>query len=604
MKKNNLRLVTLVFLVILFCFCIQIAGLASDTPEIPFADGVPLAPNVMPVIFISGSDYEMGYQWYQQMIQIYGPWILTTKPGCQRPDCHFYYQSYDFSEEELKALKAFQMYIRKHAPEMLEMFQGMADGATDAGVPLTYTEVLAQWTAAEVFPSPPPLESAQEKLSPDCSGFAAWGSATRDGDTVCATSTDHNPQPEVTVIALPTEGGNSFIFAPFNPVGGSPGTGWRPKLGPPALNNQGLVYIREPDVPSRPEAEWTYGIPPGISTIHAIRFANNSKEALDMILGFPSSDGFAGGFWADIDGNGWYIESRDDNVIRRAGDLGEVDFLYVTNNALSPKSGEYREMVPGAEGGGTLYIKHGGWADPAAIAGSLSSVSRNLQLWNMLNYYHGQVDFEFAKMMYRFSGDPNPGSPVLDLSLGNATADDYNIFEKADLKKNIGGVHNEKVCVVLPEKLEYYVCQGYPGKQAYPPIGRAAYPVDPLHSFYQLKLEPSIPEITNAALTQAAYELIRADRELMKLSYFNPAFAPLKEIFEKATIERRKGESYQFYAKNTEGNDSIYNWGKALRSYTKCQAYAQHVYEALVTPPHTPEDLFLKPWGYWVETIR
>jgi hypothetical protein len=43
----------------------------------------------------------------------------------------------------------------------------------------------------------------------------------------------------------------------------------------------------------------------------------------------------------------------------------------------------------------------------------------------------------------------------------------------------------------------------------------------------------------------------------MKLNYSNPAFAPFKEIFEKATIERRKGSYYQFLAENTEGNDSV-----------------------------------------------
>ena len=44
--------------------------------EIPYAGEVPLPPNVRPVIILSGSDYEMGYQFYQQLIQIFGPWIL------------------------------------------------------------------------------------------------------------------------------------------------------------------------------------------------------------------------------------------------------------------------------------------------------------------------------------------------------------------------------------------------------------------------------------------------------------------------------------------------------------------------------------------------
>ncbi len=30
-------------------------------PEITYEDGVPLAPNIAPVIVICGSDYDMGY---------------------------------------------------------------------------------------------------------------------------------------------------------------------------------------------------------------------------------------------------------------------------------------------------------------------------------------------------------------------------------------------------------------------------------------------------------------------------------------------------------------------------------------------------------------
>jgi len=619
MKINSLRLVTLVFLAILFCFCIQIVGLAylfqeefimpdsfvpekpfaSNIPEISFADGVTISPNVHPVIIISGSDYEMGYQWYQQMIGIFGPWILTP----YQIDRGFFWRGHDFTEEELKALKAYQMYLSQYAPEMIDMFKGMADGATDAGVPLTYTEVLAQWTKAEIFPSQPiPLESEKETIEDHCSGFAAWGSATSDGKLVCAQSMDGETNYEMTIMAFPEGGGNNFIYSPFNPPEGC--NEGRAKGGPPALNDQGLVFIREADVPSKKEGDWTYGITPNVAAIHTIRFANNAKEALEMILDYPSGDGYNCGFWVDTSGDHFVdLLSYDPVVFRKAGDLEEVDFLFVTNNTLAPIKGEFQEAVTGAGATfGTMFVKHAGWAGPGTE--NFSSISRNLQFWNMLNYYSGHIDKEFAKMMYRFSDDPNPGSPVLDPGLGSATADDYAVFEKADLKKTIGGVHNTKVTVILPEELEVYICQGYPGRKPHPPIEETGYPIDPLHAFYQLKLEPSISEVIQAALDQATYELIRADGELMKLNYSNPAFVPLKELFEKATIERRKGSYYQFLAKITEGNDSVYNWGKALRSYTRCQAYAQHVFESLVSPPDTPEDLFLKPWGYWVETIR
>ncbi len=52
--------------------------LTNSEAEISFAGEVPLIPNVRPVIILSGSDYDMGYQYYQQVIQIFGRWILDS----------------------------------------------------------------------------------------------------------------------------------------------------------------------------------------------------------------------------------------------------------------------------------------------------------------------------------------------------------------------------------------------------------------------------------------------------------------------------------------------------------------------------------------------
>jgi hypothetical protein len=154
----------------------------SFEPEIPCEDGVPLVPSVAPVIVVQGSDYDMGYQYAQQLIQIFGPWYLAK---LQR----------DFTEEDLTALKAFQWYIKKYTPEFIDWFSGMAAGATDAGVELSYTQVLGEYctlmshTGAPAIPTYPgtePAESQNEKLPPQCSGFAAWGSATKDGKLIAA----------------------------------------------------------------------------------------------------------------------------------------------------------------------------------------------------------------------------------------------------------------------------------------------------------------------------------------------------------------------------------------------------------------------------------
>ena len=45
-------------------------------PEIDYVDGVPIVPNVGPVLVLKGSDYEMGYQYEQQVYDVFGKWAL------------------------------------------------------------------------------------------------------------------------------------------------------------------------------------------------------------------------------------------------------------------------------------------------------------------------------------------------------------------------------------------------------------------------------------------------------------------------------------------------------------------------------------------------
>ncbi|MFC1534605.1 hypothetical protein ACFL7M_14725 [Thermodesulfobacteriota bacterium] len=43
----------------------------TSKPEIVFEDGIPLPPSIRPVIILQGSDYDIGYQYYQQIMQIF-----------------------------------------------------------------------------------------------------------------------------------------------------------------------------------------------------------------------------------------------------------------------------------------------------------------------------------------------------------------------------------------------------------------------------------------------------------------------------------------------------------------------------------------------------
>lgn len=573
-------------------------------PEISFAGEVPLPPNVRPVIVLKGSNYDMGYQYYAELVHVFGTWIVQEIARDE------------FSKEELDALKVYQYYTKKYMPEIIDMMKGMADGATEAGVSLSYEEVLAHCTAStlsrERFPTHTiksypgaPTESEREKLllEDGCSGWAAWGSTTADRKLICSGSTDHPYRCETTIVAFPEEGGNNFIISLFFPnqlgqTGGHPG-----------MNNKGLAYVHHGAthwIRGKPEEEFTYGVKEGFAILHTLRFANNAAEAEKMQLSYLSGDGYAGGFWVDVSGNAFDIECRESpKAIRRPGDYGETDFLYSTNNALHKNLGHCQKAPDGA---GNIHIPHGGWL--GGHFWSITSVHRNLEIWNMLHNYRGKVNLEFAKMMWRFPGKP-PTYPTLE------EADAAFIRTRGegwDIK--ICYSPNTVVGIMLPDDGDeglYYVSSGCAARVANPmgpgPTGHN-YLIEPTWSFYELKLASGPDKVMGSAKRRAQHCLYYANRELRKLNYSNSAYAPLDAIFNEAVAEWYKGlwyeglwqSYYQCRAATTKGNEYVYNVGKAVRGFTRCQALAQKVYNALVAPATCPEDLGLQPWfGEWGE---
>src|SRR5665647_1144031 len=177
---------------------------------------IPIPPNVRPLILLSGTDYEMGYQNYQQIAEVLHPYILKTM---QR----------SFTDKNLEVLKAYEALIRKEVPEMVEYMKGMAQGATDAGIPLSYNEVLAGFVGTRAIKT----SSGQSFEPDDCSGWAAWGTATKDGRLIVTGCGDHgliaNNEDEVTLLVYPKTGNNYIVTTSSG--------GWHP-----GMNNKGLGY--------------------------------------------------------------------------------------------------------------------------------------------------------------------------------------------------------------------------------------------------------------------------------------------------------------------------------------------------------------------------
>ena len=166
--------------------------------------------NIIPAIFVSGSNYEMGYQYGYQMADGI-KWVRDQLTGGIRSMVNDNFEVWN------QCLKGFQYYIKEYTPEIIDEMIGIAAGATDAGYDISYVDILtinvsvcvkSAFSPGSTLPSPldelPPREYQEkygldvaesksetqadpnliegikdpEDLGKGCSRWAAWGTAT------------------------------------------------------------------------------------------------------------------------------------------------------------------------------------------------------------------------------------------------------------------------------------------------------------------------------------------------------------------------------------------------------------------------------------------
>lgn len=572
----------------------QPAELSSDGTEIILADGIPLVPEINPLVILQGSDFEMGYQYAQQVIQIFGPWLMKRKAGRT------------FTEEEINIIRKWETQIEQFAPEILEMCRGWAAGATKAGVPMSYDDVLEIWTGHE-----PPAEDymgvrpGQPRAlpRPACSGVAAWGRATVDGHLVVGTSGDHDCTYMVTIVAFP-QTGNAFVYSPFSAIGDVPEVGPVFMMGHPGMNNRGLAYIEHGGEMRMIEAKenWGYGLRKGASVFHVLRYATSAKEALEMELAFPVGDvgqamGSAGGFYADSN-YGYVLESRHSPIIiRDAGVMGETDFLYANNSAMHPEAGQAGWMQPDKEN--WAWDKHGGWYPTKFTAFSLvnafrlkpiertlmalrnmykNSCGRGRYVYRVLSQAMGSVDLDFMKSVYRKSGSFPPGT-LKEIRKRYAKTGEWGEY-------SIGHATNALVAVMKPHNGSeglYALCVGPAARGLTPNSPTRATPIHgETNAFWEITLADSPVKVAAVARQRAQEFIQQASSQVSKLNTTDAAFAPLKELLDFAKRELDNGITHEAAAQLTIGNEGVSEWARATRAFTRAQVRALQVRQALV----------------------
>jgi len=525
----------------------------SQLSQNPLEDVLP--PDIMPIVFLSGSDYEMGFQYGQQV----GDMIERRKDA-------FWASSLQTStREDLDHdLRAIQLYAKEFTPEAIDEMKGIADGATEAGYDVSYADLLLlnSWLPdRESHPFPPAAEG-EVVPTKGCSVCSAWGTATKTGQLIGMDTYDEGDALfQLILVAFPDEGNNFISGAHAGEIGDHF-----------LMNNRGLYVGNSGGDDYYREIDADYGLSWSLSLPHLVRFANNAIEARDMVLpwhiNIPENFHFV-----DIHGNAFVVEKTSAiQAVRESGDFGEEDFMFSTNNYLIDEM----KVVNQSD----FVGEHGGY-------GGATAAPRNMLLWDMLHNYRGQIDVEFMKMILRFPGDGPPYPP----------ADGW---ETKVLRPS-----NGRVAVVVPDDGNegvVHVCTG-PAGRVIPPTndswgGRPAYPyIDGTHTFFTLTLAASPREVVVEAKRVAKERISTAYATFMGLTYTDVGYGPLKDLYVLANKEYYQGENFFNSGLLSSGQEANFFFARAATAYTRAQAHASQLYEALVPPPTSPSDLGLLAFG-------
>ncbi|MBA7498490.1 hypothetical protein ES704_01227 [subsurface metagenome] len=536
--------------------------------QVPYE--IPRSPRVTEVIFVSGTNYEMGYDYGYQVAEqiracVDGCWMKAiTKAG-----------NYD---EAIGRLQGFQYYIKKYTPELIDEMIGIANGATAAGFKTSYADILVVncdpyfGGVSNDDPKPSPLDEVppkeyqikyeikiEESTSlnlPDysnavasvgdelndesCSRWAVWGDATKDGKLLCGDSLDGAGQRLFTYIGFPDEG-NAFIAVAdyYGDISINP-----------HMNNKGL-WLSAGALQGPRDIDTGYGIPLNMARRHLSQFCENAEDAKDELLSWvtPGKRGH-NCILADTKGNAYIFElSHVLKTYRKAGDFGEIDWVAAANTFVIPENCALCD--PPIE----PFVND--W--------------RIRQLWGFFSQYVGDVDLEFGKMIYRYQ-DP-------------------------DGHKTIGHRRNDHVTIAQPDdgdKGKWYMWTGTVGPNVKYGGGLAC--MDWPNGHFTLELRSSPAEVTSRANRSAKTALGKVDLALRGLSLPEHAadYLLLRELLSKANNEWYVGSNNEVNAFHASKDEAIYLYSKALTAYTKCEAMCNGMYEVIVPQPTTPKDLGLK----------
>ncbi len=250
------------------------------------------------VVYVKGSWEEMGLQYGQQAKDSVQRDVATGMGSAI--DQHGSY------EKVQGVLGNYEKVIAQRAPELLELWKGMAKGAE-----VEYEHVLM----------------SQISYNPEenyCSTVSIWGDKTKSGGLISGVNSDgsgYGSYYTPAVVAFP-EKGNSFIsYSGFTSNG--------------FLNEKGMVVMASQGQESG-EGDIGYGIPPCAGAFHLAWSCDTATQAKDAYIQEKLGPGSGENLHvSDNTGNAYVVEhtnARD--MVRTANDYGTGNYTIATNGFL------------------------------------------------------------------------------------------------------------------------------------------------------------------------------------------------------------------------------------------------------------------------------
>jgi hypothetical protein len=324
----------------------QLAGCAGDpgrgnlapsaatalfsTPQPYLSTGFPQ------VVVVSGTDYEMGVQYGEQMAPAIIHNVAIFKSRCY--DRHG-------RDKVTKDMQVHNYYLEKYDPGYKGWLQGIVKGCKNKGYEVEYLDLVllmvfpGEMWARPKTPYPQETHMAWTGVSPDapsagtfhsCNTFAAKGAMTPDGKPIHAITSMAftEAMDNVILLAFPKNGA-SFVSQTY---AGRVNSNY-------AMNSKGFAWTMTAIMSDAP----LWGLQPTVYFHYLAQIATSPTEAIEYVKSTPKA-GTTGGFiFTDASGNISVYEGTADHFhLRYPGDRGEPgQFVVETNHLVDPSLAAY-----------------------------------------------------------------------------------------------------------------------------------------------------------------------------------------------------------------------------------------------------------------------